>query len=111
MLHMCEGPEKHVTITTEVEIINLYKKLQELLHVLRSKIILDMRDLPTPESQHEVNIDTEPQIRPEFDETRALPQDSDSDSDSNNNHDELNIPQAEHEGGDNLRMLSILQNE
>ena len=79
--------------------------------MLRSKIVLDMRDLQTPESQHEVNIDTEPKIRPEFDETRALPQDSDSDSDSNNNHDELNIPQAEHEGGDNLRMLSILQNE
>ena len=27
MLHMCEGPEKHVTITTEVEIIKLYVKL------------------------------------------------------------------------------------
>ena len=85
------------------------KKLQELLHMLRSKIVLDMRDLQTPESQHEVNIDTEPQIRPEFDETRELPQDSDSDS--NNNRDELNIDQAEQEGGDSLRMLSILQNE
>ena len=27
MLHMCEGPEKHVTILSEVEIISLYVKL------------------------------------------------------------------------------------
>ena len=27
MLHTCEGPEKNITITTEVEIIKLYVKL------------------------------------------------------------------------------------
>ena len=27
MLHMCEGPEKHITIRVEVEIISLYVKL------------------------------------------------------------------------------------
>ena len=30
MLHMCEGPEKHITILSEVEIISLYVKLLSL---------------------------------------------------------------------------------
>jgi len=142
MLHTCEGPQKHVTITTEVEIIKLYVKLlsagemrinnnkrddvrkpQELLGMLRSRIVLDIRDVQTPVRQHEVNNDigqNDSQIRPEpgrdsshsevCDGTRRC--DLNSNSDSNNNQDELDISQAEQErGADNFRMLSIIQRE
>jgi len=136
MLHMCEGPEKHITITTEVEIIDIYvkllstgemwmtkrddvAKLQELLCMLRSKIVLNRRELQTPERQHEINIDTElndSPIRPEVGrgpgisevqkETRRC--DLSSDSESNNNQDE---PAGKEMEANHSRMLSILQNE
>ena len=75
------------------------KKLQELLGMLQSKIILDMRDFQTPVRQHEVNNDVgqnDSQIRPK----------------PGNNQDDIDINQAGQErGADNSRMLSILQRE
>ena len=75
------------------------KKLQELLGMLQSKIILDMRDFQTPVRQHEVNNDVgqnDSQIRPK----------------PGNNQDDIDSNQAGQErGADNSRMLSILQRE
>ena len=92
------------------EIRDDVKKLQELIGMLRSRIILDMRDLQTPARQHEDNNDidqNDSQIRPEAwrdsghsedrDGTRRC--DLNSNSDSNNNQDDLDIDQTEQERG------------
>ena len=91
--------------------------------MLRSKIVLDLRDIQIPQRQHEVNIDTEhkdSQIRPELgqdlghseveDGTRRC--DLSFDSDSNNNQDEPDIELAGKEiEANHSRMLSILHKE
>ena len=91
--------------------------------MLRSKIVLDLRDIQSPERQHEVNIDTEhkdSQIRPELGQDLGHSEVEDGtgrcdlsfDSDSNNNQDESDIDlEGKEREANQSRMLSIPQKE